>query len=113
MWWSYCARSIVPGPIHPGTSTNLHCADVPSFQDTDRASSAGKEDEDGNGSKVENKTELYQQLRKLEEKVRLHRTLLEAEERLLYVDAIAELERIYQRLTFQRLEQKYRLTPWV
>ena len=56
---------------------------------------------------------LFQQMSKLEDNVRVHRTLLEAEEQLLYVDVVAQLQRVYQNLLQQRADQGFTLTPWV
>ena len=67
---------------------------------------------EGSGA-AERVNTLFQQMSKLEDNVRVQRTLLEAEEQLLYVDVIAQLQRVYQKLLQQRAEQRFTLTPWV
>lgn len=67
----------------------------------------------GGSNAAERMHELFQEMSKLEDSVRVHRALLEAEEQLLYVDVIAHLERVHQKLVHQRAEQRFTLTPWV
>lgn len=61
----------------------------------------------------EEAADSYQKVLHLERRVLETRQLLEAEEQLLYVDAIAELQRIYLQLQTVRAQQRKQHTPWV
>lgn len=61
----------------------------------------------------EEAADSYQKVLHLERRVLETRQLLEAEEQLLYVDVIAELQRIYLQLQTVRAQQRKQHTPWV